>query len=176
MSLHIYPMISLYPIESLDLSRRYLSLSLLIMTGAQTITNIAELIGYFLVSEVGQQSAEIELQMMDSLFAWCRGLIGRSKSLQKFYLSQAPSSSVQKMKQCFTPFFVISYLFVCQVAKESLTNNNTPSCQCVICLHGFTEGDVFTKTPCYHYFHSLCLARYLKHAQERVNGITSREG
>ena len=69
MSLHIYPMISLYTIESLDLSRRYLSLSLLIMTGAQTITNIAELIGYFLVSEVGQQSAEIELQMMDSLFA-----------------------------------------------------------------------------------------------------------
>ncbi|XP_033627869.1 zinc finger CCCH domain-containing protein 13-like [Asterias rubens] len=53
-----------------------------------------------------------------------------------------------------------------EVAKESLTNNNTPSCQCVICLHGFTEGDVFTKTPCYHYFHSLCLARYLKHAQE----------
>ncbi|XP_022085853.1 protein SPT2 homolog [Acanthaster planci] len=53
-----------------------------------------------------------------------------------------------------------------EVAKESLTSNNTPSCQCVICLHGFTETDVFTRTPCYHYFHSQCLARYLKHAQE----------
>ncbi|XP_038053801.1 dentin sialophosphoprotein-like [Patiria miniata] len=53
-----------------------------------------------------------------------------------------------------------------EVAKESLTDNNTPSCQCVICLHGFTETDVFTKTQCYHYFHSQCLARYLKHAQE----------
>ena len=36
MSLHVYPMISLYPMELLDLSSRYLSSSLQIKKGAQS--------------------------------------------------------------------------------------------------------------------------------------------
>lgn len=55
-----------------------------------------------------------------------------------------------------------------EVAKEHLTQENIPCCQCTICLYGFAEGDVFTKTQCYHYFHSHCLARYLRHALEQI--------
>lgn len=55
-----------------------------------------------------------------------------------------------------------------QVAKEHLTQENIPCCQCTICLYGFAEGDVVTKTQCYHYFHSHCLARYLRHALEQI--------
>lgn len=51
-----------------------------------------------------------------------------------------------------------------QVAKDHLTEENVPCCQCTICLYGFAEGDVFTKTQCYHYFHSHCLGRYVSHA------------
>lgn len=55
-----------------------------------------------------------------------------------------------------------------EVAKEHLTEENVPCCQCTICLYGFAEGDVFTKTQCYHYFHSHCLARYVRHALEQI--------
>lgn len=51
-----------------------------------------------------------------------------------------------------------------EVAKDHLTEENVPCCQCTICLYGFAEGDVFTKTQCYHYFHSHCLGRYVRHA------------
>lgn len=48
---------------------------------------------------------------------------------------------------------------------------NTPRCSCVICLYGFDDEDVFTKTECYHYFHSHCLSRYIKYVanQEPVS-------
>lgn len=55
-----------------------------------------------------------------------------------------------------------------EVAKEHLTEENVPCCQCTICLYGFADGDVFTKTQCYHYFHSHCLARYVRHALEQI--------
>lgn len=45
-----------------------------------------------------------------------------------------------------------------ELVKEHLTASNLPSCQCAICLYGFREGDQFTKTNCFHYFHSHCLA------------------
>jgi E3 ubiquitin-protein ligase RNF25 len=48
-----------------------------------------------------------------------------------------------------------------EVIREHLTNSNLPSGQCVICLYGFQDGDEFTKTICYHYLHSYCLARHL---------------
>lgn len=47
------------------------------------------------------------------------------------------------------------------VIREHLTDSNLPSGQCVVCLYGFQEGDAFTKTECYHYLHSYCLARHL---------------
>ncbi|CAI8058014.1 E3 ubiquitin-protein ligase RNF25, partial [Geodia barretti] len=46
--------------------------------------------------------------------------------------------------------------------KESLTNHNRPCGQCALCLSDFTEEEVeFRKTDCYHYFHTLCLLRYI---------------
>lgn len=49
-----------------------------------------------------------------------------------------------------------------EYAKDSLTDNNMPSCACAICLCHFQDTHEFTKTECYHYFHSGCLARYIK--------------
>ncbi|NXY50181.1 RNF25 ligase, partial [Ceuthmochares aereus] len=52
--------------------------------------------------------------------------------------------------------------------KEILTDNNIPHGQCVICLYGFQEREAFTKTQCYHYFHSHCLARYVQHMEKEI--------
>ncbi|XP_037705066.1 E3 ubiquitin-protein ligase RNF25 isoform X2 [Choloepus didactylus] len=52
--------------------------------------------------------------------------------------------------------------------KEILTDNNIPHGQCVICLYGFQEKEAFTKTPCYHYFHCHCLARYIHHMEQEL--------
>ncbi|XP_049539019.1 E3 ubiquitin-protein ligase RNF25 [Anopheles darlingi] len=47
------------------------------------------------------------------------------------------------------------------IIRERLTESNLPSGQCVICLYGFLDGDEFTKTVCYHYLHSHCLACHI---------------
>lgn len=52
-----------------------------------------------------------------------------------------------------------------EVIRERLTESNLPSGQCVVCLYGFQDGDEFTKTVCYHYLHSYCLARHLNASQ-----------
>ncbi|XP_078599985.1 uncharacterized protein LOC144875089 [Branchiostoma floridae x Branchiostoma japonicum] len=52
---------------------------------------------------------------------------------------------------------------IIEFAKDSLTHNNLPSCECAICLYPFNEMDDFTKTECYHYFHCHCLGRYIQH-------------
>ncbi|RZF40353.1 hypothetical protein LSTR_LSTR008783 [Laodelphax striatellus] len=56
---------------------------------------------------------------------------------------------------------------IIEVVKENLTASNVPCCQCCICLYGFREGDQFTKTPCYHYFHTYCLGEHLT-SSERI--------
>ncbi|CAH0547585.1 unnamed protein product [Brassicogethes aeneus] len=48
-----------------------------------------------------------------------------------------------------------------ELIRESLTESNLPTCQCAVCLYGFSEGDSFTKTQCFHYFHSYCLSKHL---------------
>ncbi|CAL8271489.1 unnamed protein product [Lota lota] len=53
-------------------------------------------------------------------------------------------------------------------AKEILTESNIPHGNCVICLYGFKESEAFTKTSCYHYFHSHCLGRYVTHSEEEL--------
>uniref|UniRef100_A0A3Q1JBU9 E3 ubiquitin-protein ligase RNF25 n=1 Tax=Anabas testudineus TaxID=64144 RepID=A0A3Q1JBU9_ANATE len=53
-------------------------------------------------------------------------------------------------------------------AKEILTESNIPHGNCVICLYGFKEGESFTKTSCYHYFHSHCLGRYISHSEREL--------
>lgn len=85
-------------------------------------------------------------------------------------------------------------VFVFQKAKEILTESNIPHENCVICLYGFKvisldpsqpssgsfscrpvlvcvyqEGEAFTKTSCYHYFHSHCLGRYVSHAERELH-------
>lgn len=62
-----------------------------------------------------------------------------------------------------------------QLIREHLTRSNLPTDQCAVCLYGFREGDEFTKTECYHYFHSHCLAahvaaaeRYYREEQEKL--------
>lgn len=56
-----------------------------------------------------------------------------------------------------------------------MTKSNLPTGQCAVCLYGFREGDEFTKTECYHHFHSHCLAshvaaadRYYREEQEKL--------
>ncbi|XP_075437717.1 E3 ubiquitin-protein ligase RNF25-like, partial [Ascaphus truei] len=51
--------------------------------------------------------------------------------------------------------------------KELLTCSNVPHGHCAICLYGFQENDSLTKTPCYHHFHTHCLARYSQHCYEQ---------
>ncbi|XP_063700991.1 E3 ubiquitin-protein ligase RNF25-like [Culicoides brevitarsis] len=58
--------------------------------------------------------------------------------------------------------------------RECLTESNVPTGQCVICLYGFQEGDDFTKTSCYHYLHSHCLAIWLQNAKRNFNDEQSK--
>ncbi|XP_043462520.1 E3 ubiquitin-protein ligase RNF25 isoform X2 [Leptopilina heterotoma] len=62
-----------------------------------------------------------------------------------------------------------------ELVREHLTKSNLPTGQCAVCLYGFREGDEFTKTECYHHFHSHCLAshvaaadRYYREEQEKL--------
>ncbi|XP_015603273.1 E3 ubiquitin-protein ligase RNF25 isoform X2 [Cephus cinctus] len=62
-----------------------------------------------------------------------------------------------------------------ELVREHLTHSNLPTGQCAVCLYGFREGDEFTKTECYHHFHSHCLAahvaaaeRYYREEQEKL--------
>ncbi|KAJ8043947.1 E3 ubiquitin-protein ligase RNF25 [Holothuria leucospilota] len=72
-----------------------------------------------------------------------------------------------KLKECAASKLGEAMLFeLIELAKESLTANNLPSCECVICCHTFEDNEAFTKTQCYHYFHNNCLVRYLKYAKE----------
>lgn len=66
-------------------------------------------------------------------------------------------------------------MIIIQLIREHLTRSNLPTDQCAVCLYGFREGDEFTKTECYHYFHSHCLAahvaaaeRYYREEQEKL--------
>lgn len=68
----------------------------------------------------------------------------------------------QKLAECIGSPVVFDLI---EVIREHLTESNLPSGQCVVCLYGFQEGDQFTKTACYHYLHSFCLARHLMAAQ-----------
>ncbi|KAJ8919745.1 hypothetical protein NQ315_006274 [Exocentrus adspersus] len=62
-----------------------------------------------------------------------------------------------------------------EIIRESLTESNLPTCQCAVCLYGFSDGDSFTKTKCFHYFHSYCLANHLittkRHFQEEQDKL-----
>lgn len=62
-----------------------------------------------------------------------------------------------------------------ELIRESLTESNLPTCHCAVCLYGFIEGDNFTKTECFHYFHSYCLYNHIittkRHYQEEQDKL-----
>ncbi|XP_037544369.1 E3 ubiquitin-protein ligase RNF25 [Nematolebias whitei] len=85
-------------------------------------------------------------------------------------LSEDKLSSVQKCLQLEAQSWLGSPVLyqLIEKAKEILTESNIPHENCVICLYGFKEGEAFTKTSCYHYFHSHCLGRYASHAEREL--------
>ncbi|XP_013887888.1 E3 ubiquitin-protein ligase RNF25 [Austrofundulus limnaeus] len=82
-------------------------------------------------------------------------------------LSDDKLSSVLKVLQVEAQSWLGSPVLyqLIEKAKELLTESNIPHGSCVICLYGFKEGEMFTKTSCYHYFHSHCLGRYVSHSE-----------
>lgn len=82
-------------------------------------------------------------------------------------LSDDKISSVQKCLQLEAQSCLGSPVLyqLIEKAKEILTESNIPHGNCVICLYGFKEGETFSKTNCYHYFHSHCLGRYASHSE-----------
>ncbi|KAM4535617.1 E3 ubiquitin-protein ligase RNF25 [Fundulus diaphanus] len=85
-------------------------------------------------------------------------------------LSDDKLSSVQKCLQAEAQSWLGSPVLyqLIEKAKEILTESNIPHGNCVICLYGFKEGETFTKTGCYHYFHSHCLGRYVSHSEREL--------
>lgn len=85
-------------------------------------------------------------------------------------LSDDKLSSVQKCLQLEAQSCLGSPMLyqLIEKAKEILTESNIPHGNCVICLYGFKEGETFTKTSCYHYFHSHCLGRYVSHSEREL--------
>lgn len=72
----------------------------------------------------------------------------------------------QKLDECVGSPVVFDLI---DIIREHLTESNLPTGQCVICLYGFQEGDEFTKTVCYHYLHSHCLACHLKASKKNYD-------
>ncbi|XP_034241465.1 E3 ubiquitin-protein ligase RNF25 isoform X2 [Thrips palmi] len=56
-----------------------------------------------------------------------------------------------------------------ELVREHLTSSNLPACPCTICLYGFSEGDHFIKTSCYHYYHAHCLAQHASKTEKFFN-------
>ncbi|XP_068434370.1 E3 ubiquitin-protein ligase RNF25 [Clinocottus analis] len=85
-------------------------------------------------------------------------------------LSDDKISSVQKCLQLEAQSCLGSPVLyqLIEKAKEILTESNIPHGNCVICLYGFKEGETFSKTSCYHYFHSHCLGRYASHSETEL--------
>uniref|UniRef100_A0A4W6DFK2 E3 ubiquitin-protein ligase RNF25 n=1 Tax=Lates calcarifer TaxID=8187 RepID=A0A4W6DFK2_LATCA len=78
-------------------------------------------------------------------------------------LSDDKLSSVQKCLQLEAQSCLGS-----PVLYQLIEVSNIPHGNCVICLYGFKEGETFTKTSCYHYFHSHCLGRYVSHSEREL--------
>lgn len=81
-----------------------------------------------------------------------------SRGLDDLSISKIRKAIEEKLNEAVGQPVVFDLI---EVIREHLTDSNLPSGQCVICLYGFQDGDEFTKTICYHYLHSYCLARHL---------------
>ncbi|CAK1580508.1 unnamed protein product [Parnassius mnemosyne] len=87
-------------------------------------------------------------------------------------LSMINSKIKEKLAECLGQPVVFELM---ELVGENLTERNLPSGQCLFCLYDFVEGDKFTKTQCYHYFHSHCLGSHLivekKYYQEYLDKL-----
>ncbi|XP_003976983.2 E3 ubiquitin-protein ligase RNF25 [Takifugu rubripes] len=85
-------------------------------------------------------------------------------------LSDEKLSSVQRCLQLEAQSCLGSPVLyqLIEKAKEILTESNIPHGSCAICLYDFKEGEAFTKTSCYHYFHCHCLGRYVRHSESEL--------
>ncbi|CAG9786888.1 unnamed protein product [Diatraea saccharalis] len=94
------------------------------------------------------------------------------RGLDDQLLSTINSQIKQKLLDCLGQPVVFELI---ELIRDNLTESNLPSGQCVICLYGFVDGDVFIKTQCYHHFHSHCLANHLiagkKYYQEELEKL-----
>ncbi|KAL1140869.1 hypothetical protein AAG570_000797 [Ranatra chinensis] len=86
------------------------------------------------------------------------------RGLDDALLSKIQAEANDKCKQNLGQPVIFEII---EIVKERLTASNVPCCQCCICLYGFRQADHFTKTQCYHYFHSHCLAGHIT-ASERI--------
>lgn len=82
----------------------------------------------------------------------------KPRGLDDSRLEAIKLACVEKLKE--SQGFPIVFDLI-EVVREHLSGSNLPCGQCVVCLYGFGDGDEFTKTECFHYLHSYCLARHL---------------
>ncbi|XP_055839910.1 E3 ubiquitin-protein ligase RNF25 [Episyrphus balteatus] len=87
----------------------------------------------------------------------------KPRGLDDSRLESMRLACIEKLKE--TRGFPVVFDLI-DVVREHLTGSNLPCGQCVVCLYGFRDGDEFTKTKCYHYLHSYCLARHLLAARK----------
>ncbi|XP_066959397.1 E3 ubiquitin-protein ligase RNF25 [Macrobrachium rosenbergii] len=92
-------------------------------------------------------------------------ILRNPRGVDDYVLMKIQKESKQKCEE-FLGCPVIYELI--EVVRDNLTANNAPSCPCAICLHHFTDTDVFTKTLCFHYFHSYCLGRYIASCEDEA--------
>ncbi|XP_068633421.1 E3 ubiquitin-protein ligase RNF25 [Battus philenor] len=99
-------------------------------------------------------------------------ILRNPRGLDDKLIAHINSQIKNKLKACLGQPVVFELI---ELIRENLTESNLPSGQCVICLYGFVEGDVFIKTQCYHHFHSHCLASHLnagkKYYQEELEKL-----
>lgn len=82
----------------------------------------------------------------------------KPRGLDDSRLETIKQACVEKLKE--SQGFPVVFDLI-EVVREHLSGSNLPCGQCVVCLYGFRDGDEFTKTECFHYLHSYCLARHL---------------
>lgn len=85
-------------------------------------------------------------------------------------LDSAVTSLVSSLRERSREFSGEPVIFeLIELAREFLTEQNVPACNCAICLNDIVGEDVFVKTLCYHYFHAFCLGRYVDNAKKYIH-------
>ncbi|KAF2354154.1 RWD domain [Trinorchestia longiramus] len=89
-------------------------------------------------------------------------LIRNPRGIDDSVLQKVEQEMASKCQECEGSPVIYELV---ELLRENLTENNTPSCPCTICLYHFHPSDHFTKTHCFHYFHKHCMGRYVKNCE-----------